>query len=175
MQRSSPRTPRAMCTLRIIETEGEYLRGMKEVYGIVPIPMLNADQDDYCSYAHDQMTAWGIANDTPEDRREMLGAFLEAMASESYRNVTPAYYEVALKNKYAKDPASWQMLDIVTEKLYIDPGVLYTKQINSVHQQFRKIVGDKLGGVSSRFKTLGAATTKSVENLNKGAEGSPVT
>lgn len=158
----------AMCTLRIIETEGEYLRGMKEVYGIVPIPMLNADQDDYCSYAHDQMTAWGIANDTPEDRREMLGAFLEAMASESYRNVTPAYYEVALKNKYAKDPASWQMLDIVTEKLYIDPGVLYTKQINSVHQQFRKIVGDKLGGVSSRFKTLGAATTKSVENLNKG-------
>ena len=59
-------------------------------------------------------------------------------------------YKRQLKNKYAKDPASWQMLDIVTEKLYIDPGVLYTKQINSVHQQFRKIVGDKLGGVSSR-------------------------
>lgn len=157
----------AMVTLRIIETEGEYLRGMKETYGIIPLPMLDANQDDYCSYAHDQMTALGIANTTPFDRRDMLGAVLEAMASESYRTITPAYYEVALKNKYAKDPASWAMLDIITEKLYIDPGVLYTKKINSVHQMFRKIVGDQLAGAVTRFNAVKKPVNFALDNLNK--------
>lgn len=158
----------AMVTLRIIEAEGEYMRGMKDTYGIVPLPMLNAEQDDYCSYAHDQMTAFGIANTTPHDRRDMLGAVLEAMASESYRTVTPAYYEVALKNKYAKDPASWDMLDIVTENLYIDPGVLYTKNIESVHQKFRTIIGDQLNGASTRFKILEKPVKSKLETLNEG-------
>lgn len=158
----------AMVTLRIIEAEGEYMRGMKDTYGIVPLPMLNAEQDDYCSYAHDQMTAFGIANTTPHDRRDMLGAVLEAMASESYRTVTPAYYEVALKNKYAKDPASWDMLDIVTENLYIDPGVLYTKNIESVHQKFRTIIGDQLNGASTRFKILERPVKSKLDTLNEG-------
>lgn len=157
----------AMVTLRIIETEGEYLRGMKDNYGIVPLPMLDANQDDYCSYAHDQMTAFGIANTTPYDRRDMLGAMLEAMAAESYRTVTPAYYEVALKNKYAKDPASWAMLDIITEKLYIDPGVLYTKKISSVHQMFRTIVGDQLNGAATRFKAIQKPVNIALDTMNK--------
>lgn len=157
----------AMVTLRIIETEGEHLRGMTDTYGIVPIPMLNEDQDDYCSYAHDQVTALGIANTTPEDKREMLGAFLEALASESYRLVTPAYYEVALKSRYAKDPASWAMLDLICENLYIDPGVLYTKVISSVHQKFRTIVGENQGGVTTRFEMLKTTVTNNCKILNE--------
>ena len=98
----------------------------------------------------------------------MIGAVLEAMASESYRTVTPAYYEVALKNKYAKDPASWDMLDIVTENLYIDPGVLYTKNIESVHQKFRTIIGDQLNGASTRFKILERPVKSKLDTLNEG-------
>ena len=158
----------AMVTLRIIETEGEYLRSMSQTYGIVPMPMLDEEQDGYHSYAHDQMTAFGIANTTPYDRREMLGAFLEVMASESYRVVTPAYYEVALKSRYTKDPASWEMLDLITENLYIDPGVLYTKNISSVHQKFRDIVGDKLGGIATRFKQLERTVVNNCNALNEG-------
>ena len=30
----------------------------------------------------------------------MMGALLEAMASESAKSVTPVYYEIALKTKY---------------------------------------------------------------------------
>ena len=98
----------------------------------------------------------------------MLGAFLEVMASESYRVVTPAYYEVALKSRYTKDPASWEMLDLITENLYIDPGVLYTKNISSVHQKFRDIVGDKLGGIATRFKQLERTVVNNCNALNEG-------
>lgn len=160
----------AMATLRIIEVEDEYLRDMKDTYGIVPLPMLDETQDDYCSYAHDQVTAFGIANTAPEDRREMLGAVLEVFASESYKTVTPAYYEVALKSKYANDPQSWEMLDLVTEKLYIDPGVLYTKKISSIHQCFRDLVGDNQTGVASRIKRLAQAAQMGVKTLNSDFE-----
>lgn len=157
----------AMATLRLIEVEDEYLRDMSESYGIIPMPMLNEEQDDYHSYAHDQMTAFGVTNTTPMDRREMLGAFLEAMASESYRYITPAYYEVALKSKYVNDPASWAMLDIVTENLYIDAGVLYTKSINSVHQMFRTLVGNNSGGAATRFNSIKRPTEAAVDKLNE--------
>lgn len=157
----------AMATLRLIEVEDEYLRNMTDKYGIIPLPMLNADQDDYYSYAHDQMTALGMANTVTEDRREMLGAVLEAMASESYRYITPAYYEVALKSKYVSDPESWTMLDLVTDNLYIDAGVLYTKQINSVHQMFRTLVGNNSTGAATRFSSIRKATSSAVDKLNE--------
>lgn len=157
----------AMATLRLIEVEDEYLRNMTDKYGIIPLPMLNEEQDDYYSYAHDQMTALGMANTVPEDRREMLGAVLEAMASESYRYITPTYYEVALKSKYVSDPESWSMLDLVTNNLYIDAGVLYTKTINSIHQMFRTLVGGNSAGAATRFSSIKRATTAAVDKLNE--------
>ncbi len=157
----------AMATLRLIEVEDEYLRNMTDKYGIIPLPMLNEEQDDYYSYAHDQMTAFGMANTVSEDRREMLGAVLEAMASESYRYITPAYYEVALKSKYVSDPESWTMLDLVTNNLYIDAGVLYTKSINSVHQMFRTIVGSNSGSAATKFTSIKKPTLSAVDKLNE--------
>lgn len=155
----------AMVTLRLIQTEDASLRNMVSDYGIVPMPKLDENQDDYYSYAHDTITAYAIPSNVVDDRLQEMGAVLEALASESYRTVVPAYYEVTLKDKFCKDPESKEMLDRIIDSFYIDAGVLYTKQIDSVHQKMRTFIGSNYNNVASVMKGLGKSIPKKLETL----------
>lgn len=53
---------------------------------------------------------------------ERTSIILEALAAEGYREVIPAYYEVALQTKYTRDDLSVQMLDIIKESRVFDIG-----------------------------------------------------
>ncbi|MGI6167988.1 MAG: hypothetical protein ACOYIA_07645, partial [Eubacteriales bacterium] len=100
------------------------------------------------------------------DKLQMMGAVLEAMASESYKSVVSVYYDLALKYRYAKDEESGRMLDLIYSSIYIDAGVLYTKVLNSVHQQLRTIIRNKDNTVMSTFKTLDKVVERQLQNLN---------
>ena len=155
----------AMVTLRLIEAEGSNLRNMRSDYGIVPIPKLDETQEKYYSYAHDSFTAVAIPATVSDDRLQQMGAVMEALASESYRTVLPAYYEITLKDKYCNDPESRDMLDTIIEGFFVDAGVLYTKQIDSVHQKLRTFVGSNLNNVASAMKALSKVTPKRLNTL----------
>jgi hypothetical protein len=165
----------AMVTLRLIEAEGANLRNMRSDYGIIPIPKLDETQEKYYSYAHDSFTAVAVPATVSDDRLQQMGAVMEALASESYRTVLPAYYEITLKDKYCNDPESRDMLDTIIEGFFVDAGVLYTKQIDSVHQKLRTFVGSNLNNVASAMKVLSKATPKRlntlVESIKKVVEG----
>ncbi len=158
----------AMTTLRLIHVESEDMRNMSSLYGIVPMPKLDETQEEYYSYAHDTMTAYGIPLTVINDELEMVGAFLEAMASESYRTVTPAYYELALKTKYVSDEESVKMLDDIINSFYVDAGVLYTKKISSFHQNMRTWIGSNRNTVSSMIKATEKVIGKQLTELNEG-------
>lgn len=158
----------AMTTLRLIHVESEDMRNMTSLYGIVPMPKLDETQENYYSYAHDTMTAYGIPLTVIGDELEMVGAFLEAMASESYRTVTPAYYELALKTKYVSDEESVKMLDDIINNFYVDAGVLYTKKISSFHQNMRTWIGNNRNTVSSMIKATEKVIAKQLNELNTG-------
>jgi len=89
----------------------DYLRDMKSPYGIIPMPKLDEAQEAYIGLVHDATPLYGIPVTVTE--LEMPCAVLEALAAQSYRTVTPAYYEVALKIKYAHDEESGQVIDII--------------------------------------------------------------
>ena len=55
----------------------------------------------------------------------MTGAVLEALSYESRQTVIPAYYEIALKGKYARDPESVEMLDLIFAGRIYDLGDTY--------------------------------------------------
>ena len=158
----------AMVTLRLIHVESDDMRNMSSLYGIVPVPKLDETQQDYYSYAHDTMTAYGIPLTVIGDELEMIGAFLEAMGSESYRTVAPAYYELALKTKYVSDDLSAKMLDDIVTNFYVDAGVLYTKQISSFHQNMRTWIGNGKNTVASMIKATEKVIAKQLNTLNEG-------
>ncbi|MCQ2428111.1 MAG: hypothetical protein MJ137_06900 [Clostridia bacterium] len=158
----------AMTTLRLIEVEGDSMKNMTDDRGVVPMPMLDEEQGEYRSYVHDTMSAFAMPNTGKSEKEiNMLGAVLEVMASESYKTITPAYYDVTLKSKYSSDPESVEMLDIITENIYIDPGILYTKSINSVHQQMRTFIKENTKSVTTYFKTVSRTVPPLVKKLNE--------
>ena len=141
---------------------------MTDHYGIIPIQKMDETQNEYKTFLHDQFTAFGIVSTVKEDRLQMMGAFLESMAEESYKSLVPTYYELALKTKYVSDEESGQMLDMIYRSVYIDAGVLYTKSINSIHQQLRTAVTSENNTIASMFKAQAKVIDKLLTKLNEG-------
>lgn len=160
----------ATATLRLVSVETKELRDMTAKYGIVPIPKLDEAQDGYRTFVHDQFTALAVPSTMKEDRLDLVGAYMEYAACQSYRNVIPVYYEMAIKDKYLNDTESAEMLDMIYENIYIDAGVLYTKSLDSIHQKLRDVVKSKSNNSASMFKTLSKIVEKRLVTLMDGLD-----
>jgi hypothetical protein len=143
-------------TLRLGSVETSQFINMQDEYGIIPMPKYDENQEKYYTFLHDQFTSIGIpsVHSSDEEKVQMLGAVLEAMALENYKSVVPAYYEVALKGRYLEDSDSWRMLDMIYENVKVDAGVLYTKNLGSIHQTPRDMIESGVNTVTSKLKAV---------------------
>jgi hypothetical protein len=96
-----------------------------------------------------------------------VGAVLEALSSESYKVVRPAYYETTLRTKIAQDPQSAEMFDLIIDNIYIDAGIIYTIQLSTFHNYFREIIGSKENTVVSQYKTVSKLADKALSAMTK--------
>ena len=95
-------------------------------YGIVPIPMFDADQENYYTHVQDQLSVMAIVKNVPEENQPMLGAVMETLAYQSYESVFPAYYESALSYRYLQNPESKEMLDLIYNSITIEGCFIYS-------------------------------------------------
>jgi len=109
--------------------ESATMRNMQSDYGILPFPKYDDKQDNYYTYAHDSYTSFAI----PKTCRntDAAAAVLEALASYSYRETNPNYFNVALKGKYMSDPQSRMMLDTVVNGFKVDAAWIYLETLGS--------------------------------------------
>ena len=160
----------AMMTIRLVAVEQPDVRNMEIQYGIVPVPKYDEAQQDYGTMLHDQFTVFAVPVSAAEEKMEMIGATLEVMASESLRQVKPAYYEIALKRKYMSDPIAWEMLDMIFARIRIDAAVTYVVPMNTPHHKMRTIVASKKNTVSSQCAKLGKSLDKALTKVHKKLE-----
>lgn len=132
----------------------ESLRDMASGYGILPYPKYDKSQDNYYTVSHDDYSLLSIPVTANPDRYGMIGAVTEALAAEGYRNVTPAYFEIALKNKYSRDDESSQMLDILVEGNTFQPAVIYSGSLGNIGHLLRGIQSDVSDITSAYEKSL---------------------
>lgn len=123
-----------------------YLRDMTSDYGVLPYPKFDATQDDYISLEQDTASIFCIP--VISAHPEEISAVLEAMCAENYRTVIPAYYDVALKNKYTRDEMSAAMIDLVHDTTLTDFGYAYCYALNEIGTIMRKTVTGKCGMAS---------------------------
>lgn len=98
----------------------------------------------------------------------------EAFAAETYATLLPQYYEVVLKNRYFKDVASSQMMDIMYETVNFDFVRLFDGQISMV-----SAINNAVTGTSNNFSSLVKSTMKvgekklsaMLESINKNIVG----
>ena len=55
---------------------------------------------------------------------ENLGILLETITQMTYMDIVPEYKEVLLKSKYSRDAGSAEMIDIIFDNLFFDPGIV---------------------------------------------------
>lgn len=87
------------------------LREMADDFGIIPMPKLNEAQAEYITYTNPAGPMLVVPVTTPD--LTCTGKVLESLASTSHYTLTPAYYDIALKGKFARDEDSAAMLDII--------------------------------------------------------------
>ncbi len=108
---------------------GAKFREMSDTYGVIPLPMLEEDQEGgYSTTFANVASLVTILSSLPDERKEMVGATLELMAAESYKQVTPSYCEVALKTKYAEAPEDAKMYDLILNSVEVSFGYCYSTE-----------------------------------------------
>lgn len=96
------------------------VRDMVSDFGIIVYPKYTAEQDRYYTWVEGGAKAIGISLIT--QNKDAVGAALEAMGTESLKNVIPTYYEINLKSKYSRDEISSQMFDVIRASRSFDLG-----------------------------------------------------
>jgi len=102
----------------------ERLRGMETDFGIIPLPKLDKAQEKYITH-NNPHTGAGISVPRSASDLERTGMILEDLCAESKYTLQPAYYEINLKGKYARDNESYDMLDIILNNTAYDIGYIY--------------------------------------------------
>jgi hypothetical protein len=100
------------------------LRTMETDFGILPPPKYDESQTNY--YA--SVDAWctsAVSVPVTVPDKETTGLILEALAYESRYTLLPAYYDINLKTKFARDEESRAMIDIILENRLYDLGDMY--------------------------------------------------
>ncbi|MBE6560038.1 MAG: hypothetical protein E7662_02830 [Ruminococcaceae bacterium] len=142
---------------------GHLLQGLMEtdtVYGILPMPKVTADQEEYIGACCELP---GVIPVTIKNK-ERTGVICEAMAEAGYKNVIPQYYEYALKGRYATDPDSCLMLDILFENRYLSFSYIYRS--NNM-QRAIELVLQNGGNFASWYETNKPKALEVVDKINK--------
>lgn len=102
---------------------------METEYGILPVPKLEDNQDDYYSWVscHGDSTV-GIAAGALDP--EMCAMALEMLSYEGYYSVTPLLYENLLLYRMAKSEESKRSMEIIFDTRTYDPGQYWDSEFN---------------------------------------------
>lgn len=107
----------------MIETGINYLRNSDNDYGIIPYPKWDEKQSDYITIVDGGFTILAIPKTVVDTGKSCIIA--EALCAETYKNVIPVYYDIAIKEKGARDEESLEMIDFIMSKRVYDFGYIY--------------------------------------------------
>lgn len=120
-------------------------------YGVVPYPKWEESQANYNSCVRATYSHFCVP--ITAKNYDLSGAVLEALASESYRQVSPAYFEYALKLKYSRDNESAQMYDLIKSSVIFNFAISFTMSLNDPQNTFKVVVTDLNENWASRYAT----------------------
>ena len=87
------------------------------------------------------------------------------MAAQSWRTVTPTFFDLALKHRYSRDPETSAMLDLIKDSVYINFESLYNQSIGYPWDVLRRLMPAK----NSNFASYWAKSQKIINTALKDA------
>ena len=149
-----------------------YLSEMEDDYYILPVPKYNEEQTSYITSVHDGCTVFGIPYDCQKVAQAAVA--LEFLCAYSSENVTPLYFEGALKGRYTRDPEAASMIDLIHGSVTTDFAVAWGNSIKSIGQTFRpcevlnaSIIGRRISEYTTALNEL---TGKLIQYVHGGED-----
>ena len=99
------------------------LRTMETDFGILPMPLNDEQQERYCHVVNPHV-AMMLTIPTSNDEIEKTGAVIQHMGALSKNILTPAYYDISLKGKHARDDESIMTMDLIFDSITYDLGYM---------------------------------------------------
>lgn len=120
------------------------------------MPKASESQERYYTNLANSYDVWCILTTCTDAGR--AGAVLECYSSEAYRQVNPAYFETALKYKYASDNQTAQVYDIIRDSIVVDFAYVYSCVFNKMPMLY---IRDNCVAVNNRnWASIWASTSK---------------
>ncbi len=122
-------------------------------FGILPYPMFDETQEDYYSFLNPWVgnaisIPWGMDDET----LKMISIVMESMGAEGKNELTPQFYEVALKRQNARDDESQEMLDIISATVGCDFGQL--SNLAGYPSMLHQLINSEKGSFFSKYEAL---------------------
>lgn len=140
------------------------LREMDADFGVLPYYKYDEAQDTY----YNTVGSWhSVFLCLPKVQKDATrtGVIVEALAAESLYTVTPAYYDVTLKDKVARDKDSAEMLDLIFETRTYDLGWYYA--IGTYNESVMNLFRNYQSDFTSMYKKMEKVANKYISKLNE--------
>ena len=164
----------ALFSSALVKDTTTKMKNMEDLYGILPHPMLDEDQEAYFSLVwvhHD--SSLGIPRYVADP--EMCAIILEALSWESYYSVSPIFYDTILYNRAAKDEDSKRMLKVIFDARSYDPGQYYDSGSNpsGLHgdEGLLRLTSKGNADIAGKWAQFGGAAEENMREVNNWIAG----
>jgi len=140
------------------------------IYGIVPSPKWNAEQKSYYAAVGNASTLYSVPSDV--SNVDASDATLEAMASDSYRTVSPILCEVAYGVRYAPDSTFGKIFDMIRRSVVYEPGRIFNnvfdKQVMTPAAAYNNCVNQNNSNFITYYQPSVEAINRIIAQINEG-------
>lgn len=128
---------RALFCIAEVKSSVKDFNDFKQEFGILPLPMLDSDQEAYRSWVNYLAPVLVIPSCTDDDSAYKTGVLLDVLSFYSEKDVLPQYYDKVIKGRGTSDPQSLKMLDIINTTKTFDASIAYgwSRQFSEVLSQ----------------------------------------
>lgn len=138
------------------------LRDSDVEFGILPYPKYTEEQENYHTTSWDAYTLFCIPVTSDP---AVVGIVTENLAAQSHKTVIPAFYDVALKSKYARDTESAAMIDLIREGATYNFGTVNSIHCASCGHIFRSLVQGSNPNIASYIASNSKAMTNTLDKF----------
>ena len=142
------------------------MRDMNDDFAIIPTPKYDENQEYYNTICNTWLPS-GVGVPMICYDPERTGLVMETMAYYSAEYLTPAYYEVTLKGKVARDDDSSIMLDLIYENTYFDMVTAFN--FAGTGNLLRDAVLGETENFASSYASVKEKAQTELDNILKGA------
>ena len=148
----------------LYETEQDLLRNMESDFGIVPNPKLDENQQDFKTQIGTSSNSNFLLTVCPDP--ELSCRVLEVLAFHSMQDLVPAYYTVALENKYTRDSDVPEILALIRQGMNMSFDFAYSANLSGTNTILLDAKGKIASLLESKTKSWSKELDKLIDNLS---------